>query len=868
MELSSHQPAMNRLQFAEDLFGGFSNKEACGKLPDPLPNPLRLNLGCGLDVRKDYVNIDLFSENPEVVIMDVRKLDLPDNSVDEILASDILEHFSHRATESLLKEWVRVMKPGAELIIRCPSLRLQVLAYLNGVWDADIASYMIFGGQTNPGDYHCNAFDEKSIKLHLNKAGLQVLAFDEIDTPQDNGFINLNMTVLAKKPAIIENTISVNSNVAQQQAFDFDSETEEKEEDLFDFDFDFENITPEALQAINNETFSIDLLEELVAMDNQKTGRASKEEYKVSDGKQLNIVWEGSQFVYHSLALINREHCNNILKTGLAELSIVPYEQETFEAGDNPKYISLKENDVRYKEEPPEEITKLPYLWIRHQWPPKTEPPQGAKWVIIQPWEYSCLPKSFVELFNQADEIWTPSTFSRNSMVRSGVPFNKVQIIPNGIDPDLFKPNGSKYKLKSQKKLKYLFVGGTIFRKGIDILLESYVKAFTANDDVCLVIKDMGGDSFYKGQTAKQSIEAISSNVDAPEIEFIENYLTEEEMASLYRACDIFVSPYRGEGFSMPTLEAMACGLPVIVTEGGASDDYLSDDFAFRIPAEKLSLGNRIDNMEMVEEVFLLEPDADTLIDTLQQTYIHASIIKNSGIKASLKARTLWTWNRATKKIFSRIDMLYDKTLAIKAEKILLDYEDSNILLARGEIEYENSNYDSAKELLHLSLERSDLSDLYTTHALNRLATIYINEKNYSKALESIEKAKEIIPDNPDSNYLQAKIHWEQENWTDMMESIIDVFDNWKYNKFNSTIGIKLDDLLCDTAFAFYKDGDVDASLQLYTEALKVNNSNARACFGSAQCFKEAGAIEEAKTMLEWAVKLNPEYEDALNIIN
>jgi glycosyltransferase involved in cell wall biosynthesis/predicted SAM-dependent methyltransferase len=191
---------------------GLALNKASGIMPFPLPSPLLLNLGCGLDIRKGFINIDLYSDNPEVVYMDVSKLDLPDNSVDFILANDILEHFSHRKTDSVLAEWARVLKPDAEIIIRCPSLKLQMKAYAAGAWNADIASYMIFSGQTNQGDFHCNAFDEHSMRRHLENAGLQIIQFEEIDTPQTSGYINLNMTVHAKKTI---NSFSNRINIQQ-----------------------------------------------------------------------------------------------------------------------------------------------------------------------------------------------------------------------------------------------------------------------------------------------------------------------------------------------------------------------------------------------------------------------------------------------------------------------------------------------------------------------------------------------------------------------------------------------------------------------------------------------------------------------------
>ena len=52
-------------------------------------------------------------------------------------------------------------------------------------------------------------------------------------------------------------------------------------------------------------------------------------------------------------------------------------------------------------------------------------------------------------------------------------------------------------------------------------------------------------------------------------VEYIDHNLSETEVARLYAACDCLVHPFRGEGFALPVVEAMACGLPVIVTGAG-----------------------------------------------------------------------------------------------------------------------------------------------------------------------------------------------------------------------------------------------------------------------------------------------------------
>ena len=57
-------------------------------------------------------------------------------------------------------------------------------------------------------------------------------------------------------------------------------------------------------------------------------------------------------------------------------------------------------------------------------------------------------------------------------------------------------------------------------------------------------------------------------------------------MVSLYHASDCYLSPYLAEGFNMPALEAAACGLPLICTAGGPTDDFVTDAFAHRIRSQ------------------------------------------------------------------------------------------------------------------------------------------------------------------------------------------------------------------------------------------------------------------------------------------
>lgn len=87
---------------------------------------LKLNLGCGRRIMKGYTNVDVAPERagkqPDV-ICDIRNLyPFETNSVDEILSVHVVEHFHRYDIKYILKEWLRVLKPGRLMIIECPNL--------------------------------------------------------------------------------------------------------------------------------------------------------------------------------------------------------------------------------------------------------------------------------------------------------------------------------------------------------------------------------------------------------------------------------------------------------------------------------------------------------------------------------------------------------------------------------------------------------------------------------------------------------------------------------------------------------------------------------------------------------------------------
>lgn len=405
---------------------------------------------------------------------------------------------------------------------------------------------------------------------------------------------------------------------------------------------------------------------------------------KTAGDAQLHIVWEGAFLARHSLALVNRE-----LVTALHRLMpewqfyLVPHSTDDGALHADPRWRFIEERMRRL----PRHID----VWIRHHRPPNWQRPNAERFIVIQPWEFGSIPAEWVDAINRnVDELWVPSTFVRDCYVRDGVQAQKVVVVPNGVSESFFEPV-QPMELPTQKRFRFLFVGGTIPRKGIDILLDGYTRTFARSDDVALVIKDFGMNTFYRGQNFVEQIRWFQKQPDVPEIVYIADELDEQEMNALYRACHALVHPYRGEGFGLPIAEAMACGLPVIVTGFGAAMDFCNEERALLIPAgEEYLPDNLIGNMETVNRPFWAKPERNAMESLMEQVYRDYEGAKAIAEQAARWVRENLTWQRAAQVAAGRLSGASGQSSA----------EDTESIIYRAADYVAQENYDEAIVLL------------------------------------------------------------------------------------------------------------------------------------------------------------------------
>ncbi len=148
-----------------------------------------LNVGCGERTYKEYpvgyecINFDAREiPNHTNVVGDVRDLSFfNDEHFDYILASDIIEHFPISETPAILKEWRRVLKVGGVIEFRLPDLNAICRAYVEKRQDAKLTSWLLYGGQDYPGNFHFVGFDRRFLNSVVTPLG-----FEEIEC-RDSG---------------------------------------------------------------------------------------------------------------------------------------------------------------------------------------------------------------------------------------------------------------------------------------------------------------------------------------------------------------------------------------------------------------------------------------------------------------------------------------------------------------------------------------------------------------------------------------------------------------------------------------------------------------------------------------------------------
>lgn len=381
----------------------------------------------------------------------------------------------------------------------------------------------------------------------------------------------------------------------------------------------------------------------------------------------MQIIVEGWRFIYHSYCVANQFQLLEMLSRPEVQLFhrdmpyIDPAWQTKTSLFDRSTEKLLRDIKIPHPNQPADATLRMYCPW---NFAPSTSAETwvfaATEWGIVTNTVLNGIGvKSLTETpINEAAKIITPSTWSKAGLIRSGVRPDRIAVVPLGADTSIYYPLSESQRRSLRQNFGwsdyfiFLNIGGQTDRKGIRPLLKAFAATVDKYPQARLVLK--GSELLYpsRDEIAAASQVVLSDAERAkvlPRLIYTGSQLSFAQIAQLYQAADAYVSPYLAEGFNLPVLEAAACGLPVICTAGGPTDDFTNPDFA--MPVQSKCMAVEING----ERLFILAPEWEHLNQLMQGAIEQPEISAKARIAGPRFVAENFTWKRAVDRLLKVI---------------------------------------------------------------------------------------------------------------------------------------------------------------------------------------------------------------------
>lgn len=256
---------------------------------------------------------------------------------------------------------------------------------------------------------------------------------------------------------------------------------------------------------------------------------------------------------------------------------------------------------------------------------------EGQRPLLVTMWEATKLPEQFREQLHHFETLIVPS---QQNLELFGRFHPNVKLVPLGIDPERW---AFQRRQTPDNEFRFL-LGGSGVRKGSDLARRAFRAAFPpdvqrSGPNPVLVLKSPKGEDAFLG----------------PNVQVVAGRLSDQEEVDLYASAHCYLQPSRGEGFGLQPLQAIAQGIPTILTGAHGHAGFAH-------------LGIPLDSTMSKSAYFIYgdagdwwEPDFDQLVDAMRWVYNNYDGATASAQESSVVARRDWTWAKTAEKFVEAI---------------------------------------------------------------------------------------------------------------------------------------------------------------------------------------------------------------------
>lgn len=262
------------------------------------------------------------------------------------------------------------------------------------------------------------------------------------------------------------------------------------------------------------------------------------------------------------------------------------------------------------------------------------------------PWESTKVPDSWRYNLSRCDEVWATSNFVKDIYEDNKVHHNIV-VIPHGISLDF-----SILDREITNKFNFLHIGADSKRKNAQLVVDAFLDLFEGNLDYQLILKYnkfCNADVYLEGR--------IVPAYNHPQIIGIPELLSTEDIVKLYHKCHCLVYPTSGEGFGMIPFEAIATGMPSIVTNLTGTADFA--EMSIPLPATWGSADYH-SHLYAASVGDWAVPDYDALVDLMEHVVNEYDEFKAYTLRSARILHAEHSWASTADKIIRRLEIFQE----------------------------------------------------------------------------------------------------------------------------------------------------------------------------------------------------------------
>jgi glycosyltransferase involved in cell wall biosynthesis len=264
-------------------------------------------------------------------------------------------------------------------------------------------------------------------------------------------------------------------------------------------------------------------------------------------------------------------------------------------------------------------------------------PKRSSRWIV---WETTELPAAQHEACAAVEYLWAPSQWGRDNLIANGYAAERIAVVPEGVATHFFLPAARR---PERPRFRFLMVGKWEARKFCDGLLRAFTREFKPDEPVELYLQ--AHNQYVPGFSLADRVAA--TGVSNEHAIVLGSPCDLVALRELYRSADCFVLPTRAEGWGLPILESMACGVPAIVTRYSAPLAYVTDSNGYFINVARMVEAR--DAEFGVSTGLWAEPDEAHLQHLMRQAFQNRDERLAKGELATRDAQS-FSWDGAARK--------------------------------------------------------------------------------------------------------------------------------------------------------------------------------------------------------------------------